>query len=78
MICKECQKEGKESRVYPGYASQTLLGWGSYYDEKGIRHSHDPNPIAQTYSCSNGHNWTESYLKSCSNCDYGKKLEEKK
>lgn len=79
MICQQCKKEGRESKVHCDYTTSTLLGWSPYFDEEGNLHVHDPNKKADGYRCSNGHYWAESYLKKCPNCDYGnEKLEEKK
>lgn len=44
MKCKECVKEGAESRLYGGDSCiTTCMGTSSFYDEQGRRHFHDPN-----------------------------------
>ena len=60
MKCPFCEKEGKVSRVYVGASESTLLAWTPYYDEEGNYHSNNPNRITTRYSCSNGHEWSES------------------
>ena len=57
MICPVCKQEGKESRVTPGGARRTLMGWSpGYYDERGNWvPQRDPNWTTTDYSCSNGH-----------------------
>lgn len=71
MICPECKSEGKTSKVFVGLTSKTLVGFPSFYDEKGVFHSHDPNTITTDYRCSNGHTWVESSKNACPNCSYG-------
>ena len=60
MKCPECQKQGLKSKVYVGSSTTTLLAFQPYYDEEGNYHYDDPNTIYTSYSCSNGHSWTES------------------
>jgi hypothetical protein len=65
MICKECQESGRVSRVFERGGVVTALAHQAYFDEQGRRHSHDPNVHSQSYSCSNGHNWTTGALVPC-------------
>lgn len=58
MICEQCKKEGRKSRVYAGTVSRTLMGRQTFWDEEGIPHVHDPNTEHRSYSCSRGHSWT--------------------
>ena len=60
MQCKQCKEAGRTSRVYPGASRRTLVAWQPYYDEAGILHNKDPNKTTTHYSCSNGHEWTET------------------
>ncbi|GAH86400.1 unnamed protein product [marine sediment metagenome] len=60
MRCPECEKNGLKSKVYVGTSSTTLLASYPYYDEEGNYHCDDPNTITTSYSCSNGHSWSES------------------
>lgn len=70
MKCAQCIAEGKTSRIMPHGGSSTLMGFSPYYDEEGAYHSHDPNAITGSYSCSNGHEWSESSYRACPSCDY--------
>lgn len=65
MICEQCKKEGKVSRVQSMGCSSTLLGYAGYWDEEGNRHSHNPNWINEGYRCSNGHDWSNRYRRPC-------------
>ena len=59
--CKECEKEGKKySVVQPLYGTTTLMGSSpGYWDEDGKYHeSINPNYTTYTYTCSNGHTFT--------------------
>lgn len=69
MKCPECVAANLRSRVTPGYSYTTAMAGVSYYDEDGIWHSHDPNHHTTSYSCSNGHQWTESRIYSCHACE---------
>jgi hypothetical protein len=71
MICQKCQEEGLKSRVQDLGGTSTLLGYSSYYDEDGKRHSHDPNTLTNYYKCSNGHEFYVTSKSRCSNCNYG-------
>jgi hypothetical protein len=72
MKCPVCEKEEKKSCVYPGMSTSTLMYCLPYYDEEGKYHSHDTNTHTTQYSCSNGHNWSESSTGRCPSCDFGK------
>ena len=71
MKCPFCEKLNKKSKVYPHGGSKTLLGHSPFYDEEGTYHSHDPNKVTQTYSCSEDHEWLTRGRSKCPNCDYG-------
>ena len=60
MKCPFCVEENKNSCVYPGVSTSTLLAWTPYhYDENGeVVWSENPNTITTQYRCSNGHTWT--------------------
>jgi hypothetical protein len=72
MICSECQKEGKKSRVTGGAGATTCMYFAPYWDEEGRQHDHDGNITTYSYSCSNGHVWTEQKTGSCW-CGWGAK-----
>ena len=65
MICQECKAEGKKSRVEVGVTSRTAAYYAPFYDEEGKYHDHDGNVGSTRYSCSNGHQWSESSRSSC-------------
>lgn len=65
MICPECLKENKESRVYPGVSYSTCMYYFPYYDEKGNFHNHDSNITTTDYSCSNDHKFQTKRSGSC-------------
>lgn len=71
MKCIKCAGEGKTSRLNELGSSTTCLGWGTYYDEAGKYHNHDPNRINTGYVCSNGHSFSILTKRKCPNCDYG-------
>lgn len=73
MKCPFCEEEGKTSKVYVGIGSSTLMAHSPYYDENGQFHMHDPNTHTGNYTCSNGHAWSDSEIRGCSSCDYGRK-----
>ncbi len=59
MKCPECQKKGKRSHVFFYGSYTTLIAAHPYYDEDGNYHANNPNISSASYSCSNGHRWTE-------------------
>ena len=66
MLCRECQKENKTSRVYPeGMGYTTAVWYPPFYDETGRFHHHDGNNSVHGYRCSNGHTWTETTTGYC-------------
>lgn len=71
MICPECKKEGKKSRVCPGVSMVTAMWCPPFYDEDGKYHHHDANITTTNYKCSNGHTWTERLSGLCW-CGWGK------
>ena len=75
MICPVCKEQGKESFVYPGMGSTTLMYCQPYYDKKGVYHDHDSNTRSYSYSCSNRHSWGTISTGQCPNCDFGKDSE---
>jgi hypothetical protein len=58
--CNFCREEGRTSKVYPGPSSQTAVAWQPFYDEEGVFHNKDPNKRTTHYTCSNGHEWSET------------------
>lgn len=67
VFCPECQEAGDRSKVIHHGGTSTLMGWQPYYDEDGYYHSHDPNRTKWSYSCTNGHKWSEKGEQSCPN-----------
>lgn len=65
MICKQCQERGLKSRVYAGATGTTTMYCTSFYDEEGNYHRHDTNTSTTSYTCSNGHAWTETETPTC-------------
>lgn len=65
MKCPTCVAEGKQSRVYVGGGASTSMYCPPFYDEDGKWHDHDMNLVSQSYSCSNGHKWTEAVEQKC-------------
>lgn len=72
MKCKECQESDRQSRVYRGPTSSTVMGYSSYYDEEGVYHQHNMNQVSTSYSCSNGHWWNQDSPQLCpaDNCSW--------
>ena len=73
MICPQCKAEDKKSRVWLGHTMSTSAGYSSHYDEDGHYHSHDPNRSTTSYSCSNGHRWSEDSWPVCAACGWSRK-----
>ena len=65
MLCPECVKEGKTSKVYPGCSFCTDMYCPPFYDEAGNYHHHDRNYVTTSYRCSNGHSFNECKKNSC-------------
>lgn len=65
MKCSTCAMVDKKSRVTVKGSVQTLLHCATFYDEDGLPHTHDSNVTKTSYSCSNGHAWTESTSGEC-------------
>ena len=72
MRCSSCEAEGLTSRVYPGACYTTDMYFPPFYDEAGVYHSHDGNPVTTSYECSNGHRWSASCHRPCPapNCEW--------
>lgn len=58
MRCPECEAEGTYSVVYDGPRWVTAMCVERYWDEDGRYHLHNPNTVAVSYECSQGHRWT--------------------
>jgi len=73
MRCPICEGAGQVSKVYCHGGGTTLMAYTVYYDEDGVLHDHDPNTHTDSYSCSEGHAWTEKRIKQCpaEGCGYG-------
>lgn len=59
LKCPSCVSEGRRSKVFVGMQTRTLMAVHTYYDEDGRLCVDDPNKTTSSYSCSNGHRWTE-------------------
>jgi hypothetical protein len=66
MICPVCQAQNLKSYLITEGTSSTLMGYPSYYDEKGKYHHHDDNAKTTYCKCSNGHEFSYRYENSCS------------
>lgn len=72
MKCPVCSEKSMKSSVYVGMSTSTLMYCPPYYDEDGKYHSHDSNIHSTNYSCTKGHQWSESSTGTCPSCDFGK------
>jgi hypothetical protein len=70
MICEECKTAGQKSIVTPRGGVTTAMWCPPYYDEAGKYHHHDLNIVKESFSCSNGHQWTIDGHKKCPGCDW--------
>ena len=76
MKCPVCEKENQTSRVYADDGGiVTLVGYCPYYDEDGKYHSHDPNVMTSTYTCSNRHYFQIKRSNKCW-CGWNKEKED--
>lgn len=71
MKCPECITEGKKSKIFPGMSTVTAMYCAPFYDEDGKYHHHDLNTTTTSYSCSEGHDWSDSHQGQCGSCDWG-------
>jgi hypothetical protein len=64
--------EGKDYLVsyIGGEMKQTFINCDTYYDSNGFYHYHDSNRITQYYICSNGHQFSDTMITPCNNCDW--------
>lgn len=65
MICEQCEKENKKSKIYENGIISTCLYCLTFYDEDGKLHHHDSNIITMGYRCSNNHEWQVKNSGSC-------------
>lgn len=66
--CGQCVSEGRASTVSaPTFGQATQIPWAPFYDKDDREkfHDHDPNRHTLTYTCSNGHQWTEDWYREC-------------
>lgn len=61
LVCPTCKEKGLKSRVYTGGCTSTMAACASYYDENGVYVTNKCNTCACSYSCSNGHHWSDSH-----------------
>ncbi len=63
-FCPQCKKEGLTSSIHAsGWTGCTLMYCGGeWWDDEGNPHYPEPcNTCSQGYSCSQGHEWSESW-----------------
>lgn len=77
MICPECQKEGKKSKVWQGSTVMTAMYSDSYWDENGKEHIHNPNDRATEYRCSKNHQWHITRKNKCPSCNWPEASDER-
>jgi hypothetical protein len=65
IICPVCKDAGSESTVQRSETSSTLVGYRSYYDEKGRYHDHNDNCLITSFRCSRGHVFTYRPQRTC-------------
>ena len=65
MICPKCKEQGRKSTIRVGVSMSTAMYCTPFYDEEGKYHHHDSNTTETSYTCSNGHEWTERTSGSC-------------
>ena len=76
VLCPVCQEKGLKSIVYEGSSQSTLLYNPTWYDEEGNRHYQNTNTTTTYYSCSQGHEWYETYCMGESNTHITKDTED--
>jgi hypothetical protein len=59
MICPECHKLGKKSRIWLSYSTSTAVHYPESYDEKGKLINNNCNKTSEIYDCSNGHTFNK-------------------
>ena len=67
ILCPVCQEKGLKSIVYEGSSQSTLVFNPTWYDEEGNKHYQNTNTSTTYYSCSQGHEWYETYCMGESN-----------
>ncbi len=58
MVCPECKKEGRKSKVFAGSPVRLIAARG-YWDEEGSFVWKDPEVYICSFYCSNEHSWVE-------------------
>jgi len=61
VFCPICKEKGLKSSVYEGSSQTTLVYNPTWYDEEGNKHYENTNTTTTYYSCSQGHEWYETY-----------------
>lgn len=75
MKCPACEAEGKKSSIQmAGGGTITDMCGHYFYDEDGVRHSHDPNRLCESGKCSNGHSLIVIHGNKCPHCDFGSEI----
>lgn len=70
VVCPVCKQQGEKSTVTPRATFRTAMGGGSFYDEEGDYHSHDPNIHTKPFVCSNNHHFRRVFYMPCGTCGY--------
>lgn len=60
MICQQCQQAGLRSTVMETGGITTLVHYPPAWDETGKPLPPGRNRTTSYYTCSNGHQWTDS------------------
>lgn len=78
MKCPECVATGQASTLQIGPTFSTAMYSAPHYDEDGEYHMHDLNTRTTSYSCSNGHSFSQNVDPTCPNrnCEWGKTPEQ--
>lgn len=69
MICRECRKKKKKSRIY--FTQEVIPGkTEKYFDEYGKLHYHNLSISIFRFECTNGHKWEKRVRNKCPVCGY--------
>lgn len=60
MRCPNCTETGAAHTVTQGAERSTMVRHGGHWDAQDVYHDHNPNTYTNSYTCSNGHAWTQA------------------
>jgi hypothetical protein len=71
--CPACQELGLTSRVNvtESDVKSSIEETECFFDEFGLYHEHNPDPIWLEFHCSNGHSGSITPCSCCPHCEYG-------